>query len=726
MIKCILILCLFLNVNCLYEDQIGNWDWKQSYIGKIKYFHALSLSKSQTNLIGSESNVVSSIYLRNGTIKWRMALESKGSLQAFAIDDEQNGFSIDEYSDKELITINNDGLFVRSWQPVTGSLNWEKRLPEKLLKHKDEKSLINFLINPKKNEIVISKLYPTNDAKLILCLYAYDYLKNEIVKREKQTLNHQLTDLSTCKLVSSTSLVCLNAKNSTLNHYSFNQINSNEQLSSFGFKADVKSLEINELDYQTNEVNPMFTLNLGKDGFALIQLIDHKFKLMKIFTNIDCLTLKKVNIDGISKTFAFVLMPKPATADCELKNGEPNCAAATDDEANSDLHQFKVTAFDLIEWNEIKQLQEHFILKYKSSLLIDKFYILPFNKAQDKYQFKIVLSTKDASFILISSKQGSGKTNWIREEALSSIISAEIIDYPLNELDAEIESLDLSDADTIYEQFLKRIKSQINQLQTLTCNFVSYLNELISTHAKESKDLNDNLNLDFALYEDDDQVSIRDKFGFHKLIVVLTKYGKLLGIDTLKGKLIWSLNDETLYSYLQDYLKEEEEYDENKKISINIQRTTSHHPFQAIGTIALKNGYILSIDLIKGEVISRKQLSINLKQMILLSHLDSNNLKGLLLFDETNTAHFYPPSVYEEVFLNHKDKYYLVTGNKKTGVIEGYSFSNLDQTNRKATKIWSINIPISSIENNMKIIFKNSFEQVHSLGRVLGKFKIYL
>ena len=695
-----------IDVQCLYEDQIGNWDWKQSYIGRIKYFHPLSLSKSQTNLIGSDSNVVSSIYLRNGTVKWRMALEPAGSLQAFAIDDEQNGLHLDEYSDKELITINNGGLYVRSWQPITGALNWERRLPDELIKHKDERSDVSFLINPRKNQIVIGKFYPTNENKLILYLYVYDYLKDEIVRREKQPVNGQLDDLKSCRFVSATSLVCLNRKNFTINHYSFDEASQSVELANFGHKQPTADdLELIELDHQTNEEHPIFALHLGgKQGVALIKLADNKLNLMKTFTDVNCVALKKVTVNGILKTFAFVLMPK-SDASTKLENA-------------ADTHQFKVAAFDLVEWSEIKNLQEHFVLKYKGNLPVDKFFILPFNKAQDKYQYKIVLSTRDASFILISSAQGTGKINWIREEALSSVISAEIIDYPLNELDAEIESLDLLHTD-VYGQFIKRIKTQISQLQTMTSNLINKMKELInsSINVKENKDLNDNLNLDYALYAEGDQVLIRDSFGFHKLIVALTKYGKLFGIDTLKGKIIWSLSDETLHNHLKDYLRE----DESKRISIHIQRTTSHHPFQAVGTIVLKNGYILSVDLIKGEIISRQHLNINLKQVILLSHLDSNNLKGLLLFDEANEAHFYPPSVYEQVFLDVKDKYYLVTANPKTGVLDGYSFANLAKSNRRATKIWSINVPISSIENNLKLVLKNPLEQVHSLGRVLGE-----
>lgn len=697
----VLLLALLGASNCLYEDQIGNWDWKQSYVGKIKFFHPLSLSKSQTNLVGSESNVVSSIYLRNGTIKWRMALEPKGNLQAFAIDDEQDGLNVDEYSNKELITINNDGLFVRSWQPVTGSLAWEKRLPEELIKHKDERSTVSFLINPKKNEIVISKLYPTNDNKLILYLYVYDYLRDEIVKREKQNLNSQLADLKSCKFVSARSFVCLNVQNQTLNHFSFDQASHNEKLANFGFKQ-ADQLELNPLDYQTNEASPMFALNCIRERqVALLRINGEKLSLIKSFTNVASVALKKVPLDGITKTYAFTLV-----------SAEPE----------KHLHQFKVAAFDMVEWNEVKSLQESFVLKYASDLLVEKFFILPFNKnPADKYQYKIVLSTRDGSFVLLSSAQGPGKINWVREESLSSVITAELIDIPLDELDAEIESLDLIEND-IYSTLLNRIKSQVSQLQALVGDLIKKANEFVnSANVKENKGLNDNLNLDYALYAEEEQVLIRDKFGFHKLIVALTKYGKLFGIDTLKGKIIWSLSDPVLHDFLKDYLEE----DDSRRIPIYIQRTTSHHPFQAVGTIVLKNGYVLSIDLIKGEVISRQNLNINLKQVILLSHLDSNNLKGLLLFDESNSAHFYPPTVYEEVFLNHKDKYYLVTGNAKKGILEGYSFSNLDKTNRRATKIWSINIPVSSIKNDLKIIFKNPLEQVHSLGRVLGKHGVF-
>jgi len=60
---------------------------------------------------------------------------------------------------------------------------------------------------------------------------------------------------------------------------------------------------------------------------------------------------------------------------------------------------------------------------------------------------------------------------------------------------------------------------------------------------------------------------VRDSFGLHKMIVVVTKSGKVYGIDNLTGKYHW-----------MTYLKNIIGFNNGNDIKILIQRTSKHFP----------------------------------------------------------------------------------------------------------------------------------------------------
>lgn len=58
---------------------------------------------------------------------------------------------------------------------------------------------------------------------------------------------------------------------------------------------------------------------------------------------------------------------------------------------------------------------------------------------------------------------------------------------------------------------------------------------------------------------------VRDSFGLHKMIVTITKSGKLFGLDNLSGKIMWS-------TYLPNHIKN------FKILKLVVQRTSKHFP----------------------------------------------------------------------------------------------------------------------------------------------------
>jgi hypothetical protein len=124
-IKSILLIYLLsiIGVNGLYEDQVSKFDWKQPFVG---HFRQLSLIRSKSSplwqthnsiIISTNSRVLSSLHLRNGTIEWRHVLESN-------IDSLISGNS----DDCHVMTINGFGNWIRCWTS-DGLIVSEKSLP---------------------------------------------------------------------------------------------------------------------------------------------------------------------------------------------------------------------------------------------------------------------------------------------------------------------------------------------------------------------------------------------------------------------------------------------------------------------------------------------------------------------------------------------------------------------------------------------------------------------
>ena len=137
----------------LYEDQVGLFDWRQSYLGKVKFsFFDVSTHSSKRLFVGTESNVIAAVNSRTGSIIWRQVLEEKeGKLDTLF------------YRDNTLISSSNSGKFVRSWDTSNGALLWESLGKTTSSPGKEVTSPFHgwdgqhtALIDTKENELVVS------------------------------------------------------------------------------------------------------------------------------------------------------------------------------------------------------------------------------------------------------------------------------------------------------------------------------------------------------------------------------------------------------------------------------------------------------------------------------------------------------------------------------------------------------------------------------------------
>lgn len=93
----------------LYEDQVGKFDWKRSFIGRVKYakFDVKRL------IVATEENVIASLNIKNGNIIWRQLLEDSRTQEVKYL-----------HLGKDVITISGglNNWYIRSWDISNGAL----------------------------------------------------------------------------------------------------------------------------------------------------------------------------------------------------------------------------------------------------------------------------------------------------------------------------------------------------------------------------------------------------------------------------------------------------------------------------------------------------------------------------------------------------------------------------------------------------------------------------
>lgn len=131
---------------------------------------------------------------------------------------------------------------------------------------------------------------------------------------------------------------------------------------------------------------------------------------------------------------------------------------------------------------------------------------------------------------------------------------------------------------------------------------------------------------------------VRDSFGLHKMLVILTKSGKVFGIDNISGKHHWQL-----------YLNNVEEFANGEQMRLMIQRTSKHFPLQALCTIVAKdkvtgNGVLYRFNPITGAPAEGGLLELKhkIKQLSLLAETENDFVKGILVMDANNNVNVYP------------------------------------------------------------------------------------
>lgn len=117
------------------------------------------------------------------------------------------------------------------------------------------------------------------------------------------------------------------------------------------------------------------------------------------------------------------------------------------------------------------------------------------------------------------------KMQWVREEALASIQVAEFVELPEKKVTTSLAAVD-------EEGYFERLQRQLSDAK----NLPQYLANFARRFATGSYAT---VTASAASSSDEDTLT-RDAFGFRQVIVAATPYGKIFGIDSSNGRVLWS------------------------------------------------------------------------------------------------------------------------------------------------------------------------------------------
>ncbi len=192
----------------------------------------------------------------------------------------------------------------------------------------------------------------------------------------------------------------------------------------------------------------------------------------------------------------------------------------------------------------------------------------------------------------------------------------------------------------------------------------------------------------------------RDHNGFRKLLIVLTKAGKVIALHTGDGRIIWSNLLQSLRS------SKSGEMPSALRIcqwQVPHHRVMHENPSILIigrsGADSAAPGVLSVLDSYSGEELNSLKLDHSVVQIIPLTVKDSSEHRLQLIVDSHSRAHLYPRSPDAmNVFLHEMPNTYLYTVDIETNVIRGHSLqkscdNSADEYCFSTKELWSIVFP---------------------------------
>uniref|UniRef100_W5LRH1 ER membrane protein complex subunit 1 n=1 Tax=Astyanax mexicanus TaxID=7994 RepID=W5LRH1_ASTMX len=687
-------LCLLGFSAAVFEDQVGKFDWRQQFVGKVQF--ALFDTHSQASkklLVATEKNIFASLNSRTGDLFWRHVDKTgpDGHIDTFMM------------HGQDAVVVVGNGRLLRSWETTVGGLNWETVLDtgsfqsaayigvQDVVRYvavlKKSAISLHYLSNghqkwvenlPESDTVQYQTVYSGGNGQVFvlgvvpnshIVIVEYNIEDGEIMKQKSVAAPWLSSLQSSCVMVGSGVLLCADPTTKSL--YTF-PLQSADQttmtpilLESLGVEvaAGFQPVLISTQPHPARPPLSEFFLQLGPDYHILLQLKDGLVSTLRDFNPSYLVAFATTG----EKTVAAVMSPKNETA-----------SVINLYSADTGRRLLDTTIIYSMDPNGGKPA---------------KLYIHAFLKKDDSVGYRVLVQTED---LVLTFLQQPGRVVWSREEALADVVTMEMVDLPLTGTQAELEGEFGKKADGLLPMVLKRLSSQFILLQA----WMSHLWKLFYDARKPRSHVKNEVTF---------ETLSRDEFNLQKMMVMVTASGKLFGIDSKSGTVLW-----------KQYL---ENIQPNSVFKLMVQRTTAHFPHPPQCTLLVKDKdtglgslYVFNPIFGKKSHISVPALPRPILQSLLLPLMDQDYSKVLLLIDDQYKVTAFPST--KNVLQQLQEMassifFYLVDSSQ--GRLSGFRL----RKDLSTELIWEVVIP-TEVQKIVGVKGKRANEHVHSQGRVMG------
>ncbi|KAI3357283.1 hypothetical protein L3Q82_015736 [Scortum barcoo] len=606
---CLKFVMLYSSVEAVFEDQVGKFDWRQQYVGKVRFAHFdTHMQSSKKVLLATEKNVFAALNTRSGDLFWRHVDKTgpEGNIDALL----QHG--------QDAVLVVGNGRLLRSWDTNIGGLNWEI-----VLDSGSETVDYQAVYSSGNGEVYALGVVPHSHITIV----AYSLEDGEIIKQISVEALWLSNIQASCVVIGQGVLTCVDSPTLSLYMLDLHEQSQMTQipLQSLGLEVTPNFHPVLVSTQPNSARQPLseFFLQLGPEHFLLLQLNNGQIVTLRDFKPAMLVSFATTG----EKTVAAVMSPKNKTA-CSLNLFS----------AETGRRLLDTTLIFTMDPNGGKP---------------EKLYVQSFLKKDDSVGYRVIVQTEDHTLTFI---QQPGRVMWTREEALSDVVTMEMVDLPLTGTQAELEGEFGKKADGLMSMVLKRLSSQLILLQAWTAHLWKLFYDARKPRSQVKNDVTiENLS--------------RDEFNLQKMMVMVTASGKLFGIDSKTGNILW-----------RHFL---ENIPTNAAFKLMVQRTTAHfpHPPQCTLLIKDKDSGLATLHVFnpifgKKSHITPPALPQPILQSLMLPLMDQDYAKVLLLVDD-----------------QYKDL--------------------------STELIWEVVIP-TEVQRIVSIKGKRPNEHVHSQGRVMG------
>ncbi|XP_051947214.1 ER membrane protein complex subunit 1 [Xyrauchen texanus] len=694
LVRLALSVSLLYTSSAVFEDQVGKFDWRQQFVGKVRFASFDTHSQaSKKLLVATDKNVFASLNSRTGDLFWRHVDKTgpEGHIDSLLM-----------YGQDAVVVIGN-GRLLRSWETTVGGLKWETVLDTgsfqaaALIGVQDfvkyvavlKKTAISFHDLSSGSQIWVENL-PDSDTVQYQTIYSggngvvfvlgvvpnshiviveYKIEDGDIMNKKSVEAPWMSSLESSCAVISLGILLCVDQITQSL--YTL-PLQSTEQ-------TEIKQIHLQSLDLEvasgfqpalrSTQPNPAqpplseFFLQLSPDHHILLQLKDGLIAPLRDFNPSYLVAFATTG----EKTVAAVMSPKNDTA-CSINLFS----------ADTGRRHLDTTIIYHMDPNGGKP---------------NRLYVHAFLKKDDSVGYRVMVQTEDLTLTFL---QQPGRVVWTREEALADVVTMEMVDLPLTGAQAELEGEFGKKADGLLPMVLKRLSSQFILLQA----WLTHLWKLFYDARKPRSSVKNEVTIDTLS---------RDEFNLQKMMVMVTASGKLFGIESKSGTVMW-----------KHYL---ENINPNSVFKLMVQRTTAHfpHPPQCTLLIKDKDTGLGSLHVFNPIFGKRSHISIPalprpILQSLLLPLIDQDYAKVLLLVDDQYKVTAFPST--KNVLQQLQDTassifFYLVDSSQ--GKLSGFRL----RKDLSTEIIWEVVIP-TEVQKIVAVKGQRANEHVHSQGRVMG------